>query len=217
MTTKNMGDHLTQFPLKPISIDYGMRRGGPIDRYYISSFINRHLVTCSGAFLEFGSPTYKYCVRPDAINSWDVLDIDCSNPWASLCGDVEQLSSFCTNFYDAIICTQVLQYTKHPDLAVHEMYERLSPGGILLITCPFIAREDDPKEDRWRFSRSALALLLRHYSEVEIETGGNLSACTAFLSGYGLGDITDQQQLDIPDSRHYVVTMASVRRPPERK
>ena len=47
----------------PIASDFGYARGGPVDRYYIESFLERARRDVRGRVLEIGDATYTRAVR----------------------------------------------------------------------------------------------------------------------------------------------------------
>lgn len=62
--------------------------------------------------------------------------------------------------FDAVICTQVLQYVDHPSPKLELLHEWLRPRGALLLTYPtnWVAAESS---DLWRFTRAGMERLLK--------------------------------------------------------
>ena len=72
------------------------------------------------------------------------------------------------NYFDWIVCTEVLEHTLNPFTAVSEMYRILKPGGFVFITAPFNFRILGPLPDCWRFTEHGLKTLLRNYKIVKM-------------------------------------------------
>jgi SAM-dependent methyltransferase len=121
----------------------------------------------------------------DQLIGKNVLDIGAQNPrrWlgdgyrtfghtADVTADIrgDLLCDLSGNQWDAIICTEVLEHCEEPAEAAREMHFALKPGGLLLITSPFMwpdhRTEDYP--DFFRFTEQGWALLLRDFAEVTI-------------------------------------------------
>ena len=194
--------------LHPFSERWGLDRGGSIDRYYIDPFVRAAIAGKHGRFLEFGYPTYRRYVEPGNISQYDILDIDRENPEANIIADVESLSSASIGKFDVIICTQVLQYVQHPARAINVMHELLKPSGLLVLSVPFIAKDEGSICDRWRFSCRSIKDLLESFAAVQVSVGGNLFASICFLLGLGMDDIAIED-LEPVDLNHYNVVLAT--------
>lgn len=73
--------------------------------------------------------------------------------------------------FDAAICTQVLTYANSPGQFVSEIYRVMKPGAGLFLTAPaFFPQHHD---ERWRFLPDGLAILMSHFSRVEILPEGH--------------------------------------------
>ena len=90
-------------------------------------------------------------------------------------GDVrgDLLTMFPVDFggeLDAIICTEVLEHCADPFQAMRRMHECLKPGGLLLVTSPFIWPDHRTEEynDYWRFTAGGWRLLLAAFKDVEV-------------------------------------------------
>jgi SAM-dependent methyltransferase len=85
-------------------------------------------------------------------------------------GDVTALP-FEDEELDAIVCTEVLEHCVDPFKAVDEMHRVLKPGGLLLVTSPFIWpwHGTNNYPDYWRFTDQGWQYLLRAFGSVKIE------------------------------------------------
>lgn len=70
--------------------------------------------------------------------------------------------------FDLVICTEVLEHTLNPFLAVEEVFRILKKGGTALFSTPLNFRIHGPLPDCWRFTEYGLRELLKCFSSVEI-------------------------------------------------
>lgn len=73
------------------------------------------------------------------------------------------------NYFDAIICTEVLEHTLQPFNAVAELHRILKHGGKLFGSTPFNFRIHGPLPDCWRFTEHGLRALFKDYSNFLIK------------------------------------------------
>jgi SAM-dependent methyltransferase len=71
--------------------------------------------------------------------------------------------------FDIIVCTEVLEHTINPFLAVNEIHRLLKWGGMLLMTTPFNFRIHGPLPDCWRFTKYGINALLKDFEIIKIE------------------------------------------------
>lgn len=71
--------------------------------------------------------------------------------------------------FDVILCNAMLEHTPSPVTAVREMRRVLKPGGLLLVTVPFIFPIHDAPGDYWRFTKYGMRELLKEFDIVELE------------------------------------------------
>ena len=80
---------------------------------------------------------------------------------------------FENNYFDKIICTEVLEHIQNPEIAVSEMERVLKPGGKLFITTPNgteVPLEMGIKEHVYHYSKKELMKLFSNYfGEVHVE------------------------------------------------
>ena len=184
----------------PIQLDWGRSRGGPIDRLYIETFLERHRPDITGRVLEVADPGYTERLGV-GVERIDVLDIDPANTQATIVDDVTDLETVPTGTFDCIIFTQVLQLVWDVQSAMRALERVLVPGGVLLATVPGILRNAPGKCDWWRFtSWSARRLAEETFAggTVDVETFGNVLATTGFLYGLGRRDF-DRATLEVSD------------------
>lgn len=73
------------------------------------------------------------------------------------------------NFFDIVLCTEVLEHTNNPFLAVEELYRIVKPAGVVAVSTPFNFRIHNPLPDNWRFTEHGLRVLFSKFKSVDIE------------------------------------------------
>jgi SAM-dependent methyltransferase len=192
----------------PIELHLGRTRGGPLDRYYIAAFLDRHRADIRGHVLEVADPGYveRY---GRGVTRVDVLDIDPANERATIVADVTDLAGVHDDTFDCIVFTQVLQLVYDAPAAMRSLARVLAPGGVLLATLPGITRSAPGKWDYWRFTAASARRLAEDAfgtGTIEVETHGNVLVAAGFLYGLGQDDF-DQVTLDVDDPA-FEVTVA---------
>lgn len=73
--------------------------------------------------------------------------------------------------WDVVICTEVLEHCEDPMAAVRAIHASLVPGGLALLTSPFLwpDHHTDFYPDYWRFTEQAWRLLCRPFSAVSVK------------------------------------------------
>jgi SAM-dependent methyltransferase len=189
--------------LKPVSNNYGSDRGGSVGRYYIDMFVEMNKSVIRGNCLEVLNNDYTQKWGTKVTKS-DILDIDISNAKATIIGDLRKLNNIPDNTYDCIILTQVLQYIDDLDSSIRESYRILKTNGTLLITLPSVSRIDPltgVAGDFWRFTEASAKYLFEKVfdkKKLEIDSWGNVYACSNFLYGFSWHELS-KKDLDFRD------------------
>ena len=184
--------------LRPVSAAWGMDRGQPIDRYYIGRFLAAHAADVRGRVLEVKDSGYTRRIGLDRVSEAWVLDIDASNPDATIVADLAGQTPLPEGTCDCVILTQTLHLIFDVPAALRRVSSLLKPDGILLASLPAISRislEDEAHgaRDCWRFTRAALERLFgREFAleDLQVETFGNVRTCAAFLYGLSAEDLS---------------------------
>jgi hypothetical protein len=127
-------------PREPLSDHYGLDRGTPVDRRYIEGFLSARRGVIHGAVLEVHDDTYTTRFGEDRVSRSIVVDIDATNPNATLIADLQLAGALPPDSYDCIILTQTLHLLRRPGVCVANCFAALRPGGGLLATAPSVSR-----------------------------------------------------------------------------
>ena len=124
-----------------------------LERYSLRQFMESNRNLLSGRVIDYGAGKPGTCFQPQpyrdlVIGQYVPIDIDDALPQA-------------THDFDAVICTQVVQYLQYP-LETLQLFSRdwLRPGGKLLLTGPTNWAEVEDT-DLHRFTRAGISRLLR--------------------------------------------------------
>jgi len=192
----------------PVSHDFGWDRGTPVDRYYIERFLRANRSDIRGHVLEVKDTTYTDRFGSD-VTERSVLDIDPTNPEATIVGDLASPGALPSSAFDCIILTQTLQFVYDLRSAVEHVHRALRPGGVLLATVPGISPVIDDEELAyyWRLTAASCSELFGRefgHDTVRIREYGNPVTAIAFLAGIAYEELT-ARELETSDRRYTVV------------
>jgi peptidoglycan/xylan/chitin deacetylase (PgdA/CDA1 family) len=179
----------------PVSRNWGLDRGMPIDRRYIHAFMGRHAADVRGDVLEMLDAELTTSYGRDRVVASDVLDIDPGNQRATVVADLRVAEQMPENAYDCFILTQTLHLIDDMAGVLANAHRALKPGGVLLLTLPcasMVAVEYGPRGDHWRFTEAGARALVEQAfdpASIEVRGYGNVLATTAFLYGLGCDDL----------------------------
>ena len=183
---------------RPVSAEWGLDRGTPIDRWYIEAFLAKHRGDIRGRVLEVRDSAYtdRFGV---GVERGDVLDVNARNPHATLTADLSAADELASDQFDCFILTQTLQFIFDVQGAVVHAHRILRPGGVALVTVPSVSRvapRGGLTGEYWRFTVASCAALFEPVfgaGRVQIESYGNVSTAIAFLAGMAREELSTRQ------------------------
>jgi SAM-dependent methyltransferase len=206
--------------LTPISRNFGLYRGTPVDRYYIENFLQAHRSDVRGRVLEIGGDSYTRKYAGQKVTKSDVMHVNLQKPGVTIIGDLSRADHIPADTFDCFILTQTLQLIYDSKAAITTIYRILKPGGVLLATFPGISQIAHPGlkekwQDHWRFTCNSAR---RMFSEVfssenlEVQAHGNVLVATAFLYGLGAAELRPEE-LDYHDPNYEVLITVRALKP----
>ncbi len=176
----------------PLSDAWGYDRGTPVDRYYIEQFLAEFRGDIRGRVLEVKDSGYtaRFGV---GVTQVDVLDVDVSNPRATLIADLSACDAIQADQFDCFVLTQTLQFIYDTRAALGHIHRILRPGGVVLVTVPSMSRLDRRMPDYWRFTADSCAALFGEVfgpQHVTVRSYGNMLTAIAFLSGMATEELS---------------------------
>src|SRR6185369_2312172 len=109
-----------------------------------------------GEVLDVGAGRKPYKKFFRHCQSYESMDISGDHEYVSDICD----NSVCSDAYDTIFCSQVLEHLPNHRFAVNEMMRILRNGGSMVITVPFSWEVHGAPNDYYRFTPYALEQLL---------------------------------------------------------
>ena len=200
----------------PLSREFGFDRGAPVDRRYIEGFLTRHAADVRGRVLEVKDAAYTRRFGGARVEVSDVLDVDATNPDATLIDDLTTGAQLPSDAFDCVLLTQTLHLIFDVHAAARTLHRILKPGGVLLLTVPGITQIPRVESSSWYWSFSSLAaerLFGGAFAggTVDVASHGNVLAATAFLYGLAERELRDHE-LDANDPDYPVtITVRAVK------
>lgn len=205
--------------LKPISPEWGMERGQPIDRYYIEQFLARYASDIQGRVLEIGDNTYSCRFGQERVTESVVLHVAEQKERVTLIGSLTERQTIPADSFDCLIVTQTLQAIFDVSAAIDTIYHSLKPGGVALITIPGISKISRYDMDRWGYywsftTRSVEALFTAVFppENLQIEAHGNVLVAISFLHGLASQELRSKE-LDFCDPDYEVLITLRAEKP----
>jgi SAM-dependent methyltransferase len=185
--------------LTPFSTEFGYDRGGPVDRVYIESFLEKERAGICGNVLEIGDNDYTIRFGGSQVTKSDVLHVDPANLNATIIADLANAPEISNDRFDCIILTQTLHLIYDFHSAIRTCYRILKPGGRLLLTVPGITPLDHGTWNEswyWSFTLQSMTRVMHDNfksDQIQIQSCGNVLTATAFLYGLGKSELTNAQ------------------------
>jgi peptidoglycan/xylan/chitin deacetylase (PgdA/CDA1 family) len=183
----------------PVSRDWGYDRGVPVDRRHIDDFLCAHSSDVMGTVLEVQEDDFTLALGSRRVTDHDVLDVDQSNPRATVLADLRVATQIASDTYDCIILTQTLHVIDDMATVLRECHRILKAEGVLLATLPAASRvclEYGEDGDYWRMTPAGARALFQSAFEPSMTTCealGNVLTNTAFLHGLSATELADAE------------------------
>jgi SAM-dependent methyltransferase len=182
---------------RPLSEFWGFDRGTPVDRHYIESFLAEHRGDIRGRVLEVQDSGYTERFG-SGVERRDVLDIDPTNPKATIVADLAAAEAIPSDTFDCFILTQTLHLIYDLRGALGHARRVLRPGGVLLATLPALSRVSRraAASDYWRFTPASASVLFGEVfgpDRISIRSYGNVLAGITFLAGMAYEELSPRE------------------------
>jgi SAM-dependent methyltransferase len=136
-----------------------------------------------GVVLDAGSGRAPYCQRLREKLEVITIDIEDRDGRVTHIADIQNMPVIAGQSVRTVICTEVLEHVPAPWRALGEIARVLEPGGVLILSVPYLAPIHEAPRDYYRFTRFALERLLSD-AGLEIESLDEVGGVLAFL-GHG--------------------------------
>ena len=143
--------------------------------------LRRILSTLEGAVLDVGCGDKPYALWLSSAEEHIGIDI-VAGPKVDHLLFADKPWPFDDCRFDAIVCTQVLQYVGNPSLFIAEMIRVLRPGGTIVLSVPFNYNEHNVISDYWRYSGTGLTKLFVGLEIVETRRQGGFGSVVGMLT-----------------------------------
>ena len=201
---------------EPVSRQFGTERGTPVDRFYISRFIELHRRYIQGDVLEIEEPLYTRQFGNGKVCRSIVMDVDSASDGITFNGNLETGVGIQDGIADCFILTQTLMYIFDLKSAAHNIGRLLKPGGMALITCSGISQNSIRCMDNYgcyfNFNEAALERIFEDepmLRVVETVSYGNVKTVTAHLNGLCREDLA-WEDFEVNDKYYPLVVCAVV-------
>lgn len=199
----------------PISRNFGVDRGTPIDRFYIEKFLYDNRDYIKNTVLEIADSYYSNKFHSGEYKQ-EILHFTNDNPNATIIGDLTKLETLKPEIADCFICTQTLNFIYDVKAAIKGIHYSLKKGGIALVTVSGlsqISRYDmDRWGDYWRFTDKSIKLLFSEVfsqENITINTFGNALSTTAFLQGISAEELNNKELSFVDNNYQLILTVVA--------
>ena len=144
-------------------------------REQLVNFIEKQSNLIKGNVLDIGTGKWTWTIdRFKKECDFTTFDqIDYGN--IDIVGDLLNLTDYVeSDFFDAVLCLDVIEHVKRPFQAVNQIYQVLKKDGIFIGSTPFLKNlHGEEYGDYWRITRQGWKELLKDFSDIKISWGGD--------------------------------------------
>ncbi|MFN0178290.1 MAG: glycosyltransferase [Gemmatimonadales bacterium] len=185
--------------LSPLSRQWGLDRGTPIDRHYIEAFLAGEAAAIRGRVLEIEDDHYTRRFGGGRVTRSDVLHVEEGNPKATVVADLTSADQIPSDSFDCVVLTQTLHLIYDTRAALETLHRILKPGGALLATFPGlspVSQKEWPGSWYWGFTSASSRRLFEETfgpGQVSVEAFGNVLTAIGFLHGVACEELRDDE------------------------
>lgn len=177
----------------PICNTFGLTRGTPIDRYYLSKFIGEIRSEITGEIIEIGGiPKDQDFYQIKSQNSYKILNLE-PGLGIDIVGDVHDSTVVESESVDSIIIFNVLEHCYAPWIAVQNIYKWLKVGGKCFAMVPNAVRVHATPADYWRPLPDGIKYLFRDFSQQKLYVYGNPITVIASYHGIATEELNQEE------------------------
>lgn len=174
----------------PICQAFGLTRGTPVDRYYLSQYLKEIQTQIDGNILEIGGiPKDKDFYEVNPGTSYQIMNIE-PGLGIDIVGDAHDPSIIKPESFDSIVIFNVLEHCYAPWQVVENIYTGLKPGGKCFAMVPSAIRLHATPMDYWRPLPDAFAWMFRNFSNQKLYIYGNPMTVIASYHGIATEELT---------------------------
>ena len=139
----------------------------------IKQYIEKHV---KGVVLDAGAGrlALKFLLTKKA-SAYYSIDKYVTRKELGVVGDLNNLP-LKENFFDTIVCLQVIEHTPTPEIVIKNMADCLKDKGIFILSAPHISYLHGEPEDYYRYTKYGLSYMLEKHGlkVLEIDTAGSI-------------------------------------------
>lgn len=133
-----------------------------------------------GKVLDVGCGSKPYSGWFTRASKYIGLDV-WNNPIADIIVKENQKWPVANSSIDSVVSFQTFEHIKDTGFVLNEINRVLKPGGIVLLTIPFIAYEHGAPSDYQRYTQNGIRQLFPKYHNTKVITQGGLGSCSGTI------------------------------------
>lgn len=129
-----------------------------------------------------GKRPYRMYLDPRRVTIYVGIDSDPTSDADLLVSGAQHGWPFQNQTFDAIICTEVLEHVHDPQVFIGELSRVLKPGGLLILSVPFIFNMHGEPRDFFRFTEfGLLEIVSKGFEIIDLKRQGAVGSTLAIL------------------------------------